>query len=40
MALTVMKVFYKNLKPNTIMYQSYNTSSNEAFTVDVQKTTF
>ena len=40
MALTVMKVFYKNLKPNTIMYQSYNTSSNEAFIVDIQKRTF
>ena len=40
MALTVMKVLYKNLKPNAILYQSYITSSNEAFIVDIQKRTF
>ena len=40
MALTVMKVFYKKLKPKSIMYRSYNPFSNEVFIVDIQKRIF
>ena len=40
MALTVMKVFYKKLKPKSIMYRSYSPFSNEVFIVDIQKRIF
>ena len=40
MALKVMKVFHKELKPKTIMYRSYHLFSNEGFIVDIPKKFF
>ena len=36
MTLTVMKVFYKNQKPNNVTYRNYKHFSNEAFILDVK----
>ena len=35
MTLTVMKVFYKKQKTNTVTYRNYKNVSNEAFMFDV-----